>query len=173
MHYIIVHKQYYSTITTIVKQCHTNGIQTYNRHMEWHDWITKKYIEWRADRVGPGTSISAFGKQFEVKPSVISDWMKPAGTIPRKPEFINKLVGKYGTEVYSVLGMSIPAPVSDIEFSSLPKPLQGRLRAAINEVNQEITRLHLDPDTDEAETLTIQIFIKHGFKYTNTDIVPD
>jgi len=71
------------------------------------DWITGKYLKWRGEKIGQEGGASEFARYLDVKQPVLSDWMSGKKE-PRTPQMINKLVDKYGPEVYTVLGYDAP-----------------------------------------------------------------
>jgi hypothetical protein len=145
----------------------------YNVLMKWSDWITNKYIEWRGNRIGPLASINEFARELGIPQSVMSRWMKDGGTKPTKGSYISNLAFEFGPELYEVLGLPVPAPISDIDLSGLPRPLKKQMKAAIDEINLELNRLHLDPKSDDVFTLTIKTLDKYGFTYRHTTNLPD
>ncbi len=76
--------------------------------MEFGDWITQKFLEWRGSAYGREGTIVEFAKEVGVSEKVMSSWMKKGGKKPRSTENINKLVAKFGPEVYVILGLPVP-----------------------------------------------------------------
>jgi hypothetical protein len=74
-------------------------------------WITRKYIEWRGDKVGREGSVSAFARWVGIDQSNMSYWMQGKNK-PNEARTINALVGRFGGEVYDVLGLT---PAIDAE----------------------------------------------------------
>jgi hypothetical protein len=93
--------------------------------VEFHDWITQKYIQWRGDAIGRERSIKEFAEDhLGVSQSLMSQWMKKGGKTPRSQATIGKLVAVYGTEVYNVLDIEPPDQVfADLAaaYYSLPE----------------------------------------------------
>ena len=134
--------------------------------MEFWEWITKKYVDWRGDAIGKDRSISDFARYMGVSQSVMSSWMQRGGRVPRYNESIGKLVKIFGFEVYDALGM--PRPV-EMTLDHLPEEFRKRLNKAIDETNAALRRVNLDVDSPEFEKIAIEIFERHGFKYSHTE----
>lgn len=92
--------------------------------MEFYEWITKKYIDWRGERFGAGTSIAAFGSLFGASQQLVSEWMKKGGKQPSSKKYINALVSVYGSEALIALGINKPQ-----NEPGLVVPLLGRIAA--------------------------------------------
>ena len=85
--------------------------------MEFSEWITKKYVEWRGEAVGRSRSVSEFADFIGVKQQAMSSWMY--GIVPKDYENIIKLAAKLGDEVYDVLNVPHPPqsdPIYDIFY---------------------------------------------------------
>ncbi len=93
--------------------------------MQFYEWITKKYIQWRGDAVGRDRTVKDFADWIGVSNQLMSYWMRKDGIIPRHQKTINKLVSKYGPEVYDVLG--IPRPLEFILLLEDFKPTYDTL----------------------------------------------
>lgn len=76
--------------------------------MDFKEWITQKYREWRGDAVGRERSIKDFAKWVDVSQSLMSEWMS-GKIIPTHQSSISKLVHRFGNEVYTVLRFEPPA----------------------------------------------------------------
>jgi len=74
--------------------------------VEFSDWITEKFVEWRGGRVGQSASVAEFAKLFGASQPLVSGWMKAGGKVPRAKKYINALAAVYGDEAYEVLGLS-------------------------------------------------------------------
>ncbi len=140
--------------------------------MLFSDWITRKYIEWRGDRVGNEGSITEFAKLFGASQPVVSNWMTKGGKIPRSQKYLTALFKVYGKEVLEVLGIQEPETVyQDIEL--LPPEWRDRLRAATEEANRRMEAAGLTGSSPGAEHLIRETFEKYGFVYTKTDTDDD
>jgi hypothetical protein len=82
--------------------------------MKFRDWIGKKYLEWRGDKIGRESGVTFYARWLGVSPSLMSQWMND-GAVPQTTKIINKLVEKYGGEVYSVLELDAPIETSDLD----------------------------------------------------------
>ncbi|KKM08429.1 hypothetical protein SY88_23865 [Clostridiales bacterium PH28_bin88] len=99
--------------------------------------------------------------------------MKKGGKKPRNQQSIVKLVKAFGPEVYDVLGLPRPGSDEEFDLERLPEGLRRRLRAATREVNRIMEKRGLYGSDPEAEKVTIEIFERYGFKYTQTREEPD
>jgi hypothetical protein len=138
--------------------------------MDFSDWITKKYIDWRGERVGSESTVTAFADFLGVPQPSMSSWMKKGGKTPKSAKYITLLAVKY-PEIYDVLG--IEPPETQEELEGLPPAFRRRIRSATAEVNRLMEERGLSGEDPEAEELTIQIFEKWGLKYTSTETIPD
>ena len=141
--------------------------------MEFSDWITQKFIRWRGDRVGRGSSVADFAKLFGATQPVLSMWMKKGGKRPKSAKYINALVAVYGDEVYQILGLTPPAQNHLREngygsaFSSLPRSIRSELTIAIDEINAIYAARKILPDSPEALAIADEVFARHGFSRTS------
>lgn len=102
--------------------------------MEFSDWITKKYIAWRGDRMGNEASIAKFADLFGASQQVMSEWMKKGGGKPRSQKYVNALVKVYGNEVYEILGYRHTE--RDVPWEDVPEEYRRRLEAFATEVSR-------------------------------------
>jgi len=133
--------------------------------MKFNDCLNKKYVEWRGDAIGHERSQKEFAEWIGVSNSLLTFWLKPNGKIPKHKATIDKLVTKFGPEVYDWLGLARP---DTIPLDQLPRTVRDRLTTAVYEVNSELGSRGLSGDSPESEDIVIEIFEKHGFKYTRT-----
>lgn len=105
----------------------------YNLVVEFSDWITQKYVEWRGDAIGRERSITEYAKYLGVSQQLMSNWMKKGGKVPRSIEMINKLVAAYGNEVYDVLGLEIPTGNAQLDTDFLPPEAQSEFKRDLRE----------------------------------------
>lgn len=140
--------------------------------MEFWEWITQKYVEWRGNAVGNQRSITEFAEFIGVSQQVMSGWMKKSGNKPRGQQSIVKLVRAFGGEVYDVLGLPRPSAGEEIDFEKFPPQLARDLRAAAREANRVLESRGLYGSDPESERVIIEIFERYGFRYTRT-IAPD
>lgn len=140
--------------------------------MNFSEWITKKYIEWRGDSVGHDRSITDFAKSVGVSQSLMSHWMN-GDRAPSSHKTISKLGAIY-PEVYEVLG--IDRPQVDSALSQLPEPFKDILESALAEINarfqQEGVSPENDPDGERVFEITREVFDKYGVDITikETDV---
>ena len=133
--------------------------------MNFNDYLTQKYVDWRGDAIGRERSLKDFADWIGISNQLLTYWMRPNGKIPKHKKTIDKLVIKFGPEIYDMLGLTRP---DTIPLDQLPKQVHDRLTAAVYEVNSELESRGLSGASPEAEDIVIKIFEKHGFKYTHT-----
>lgn len=130
--------------------------------MEFKEWLERKFLEWRGDRI-QGASVSEFARELGISQPLVADWLngrKKPGT-----RTIPKLAAKY-PDVYHALGLTPPA--AQIPLENLPSDLRQSLQTAIDEATRQIQAQNLNPGSPQAENLVIAIFEKHGFTYQKT-----
>ena len=128
--------------------------------MEFSDWITKKFIEWRGNKIGNSGSISEFAKQFNASHQIVSEWMKKDGKVPTSSKYINALVDMYGVEVYEVLGLTVPG---------LPPENSDLLLSATSELTKIAKERDLDPEDPAFVELFVEVFSRYGINVQRTD----
>lgn len=125
------------------------------------DWLFDKFSEWEKTSGKRRRSVAEFSRYLGVKQPTLARWII-GDSIP-KGDSVNLLADKLGPEVYDQLGL--PRPV----FYSLPEDFRNRLNLAIREVNENLSTFNLGKDIKESTRITIEIFERHGFKYTGKD----
>ena len=80
--------------------------------MDFSDYLTQKYIEWRGNAIGNEKSISKFALEIGVKQPTLSQWMKKGGRKPESKEQIEKLSAYFGPEIFDTLGLRRPVEIS-------------------------------------------------------------
>jgi hypothetical protein len=133
--------------------------------MEFSEWITKKYIDWRGASIGNDRSITQFAAYLDVSQSLLTQWMKKGGKVPRSSKTISALVNRFGDEVYEILGYAKPG-YEQVDISSLPEGLRGNFRSAMAEIERELKLNELDPESPEAGKVIRASFEKFGFTVT-------
>ena len=113
------------------------------REMEFKDWITKKYLDWRGDAIGRDRSIKKFSDFIGVSQPLMSRWMNEKN----KPSLENaiKIADRFGNEVYDIL--DIPQD---------ERPVRADLREAIRQVPPE--------NQDELLELIEEFLRDHGWQ---------
>jgi hypothetical protein len=134
--------------------------------MEFYEWITKKYIDWRGDAIGQEKSITKFADMLGVPQSLMTQWLKKGGKIPTSQKYIALLVTHYGVEAYDAL--NIPRPSEEDVLSGLPSELAKPIISALAEVrslglNNEKAKASSE-DFDKIK----EIFSKHGVNFKIT-----
>jgi predicted transcriptional regulator len=74
--------------------------------MEFHDWLERKFIEWRGDT---RKNVTQFASYLGVSQPTVSAWINNTRGQPTTPKIINSLASKLGPEIYDILGMTRPA----------------------------------------------------------------
>ena len=92
--------------------------------MEFRIWLTEKYVEWRGDKFGHNSSVTAFAEYIGTKQQLMSGWMN--GDFAPAKANIDKLANKLGYEIYDIL--DIPPE---------ERPTRADIRAAIRRVPPE------------------------------------
>jgi len=142
-----------------------------NIETSWKDYITKKYLEWRADKLGRKGSAAAFAREINISPQLLSDWMNK-GQIVSDQENINKLVEFLGYEVYDVLGLRRPDagdPRSTLLSVGFPSEFVEAVLAARAEFSAELFKRGITQDSPEAREIIKQAFARHGVQLTDTE----
>lgn len=108
--------------------------------MEFSEWISKEYVEWRGNAIGHEGSVSAFAKWVGVPQSIMSYWLS-GQKVPTSAKAINALVTRFGGEVYDVLDITPPIDIEIENFHALqeitavlkdiPKDKHGELVFAV------------------------------------------
>jgi|SRR3972149_3587728 len=132
--------------------------------MEFWEWLTLKYTQWRGDSIGRERNITEFAKEIGVRQQTLSSWMQKGGPIPTDDKSIRKLADYFGPEIFNILGV----PSGSWGAAYLPANLRRRLERAVRETSQALVDRNLSGDDPAAEQLAITIFERHGFKYTQT-----
>lgn len=134
--------------------------------MNYQEWLEQKYIAWEKTRTNR-QSYYSFARFLDVSHTALAQWMsgvsKPLG------DDLAKIAGKLGPEIYTLVGVVLPASQSQSltgSYNLLPAALRGRLASAIIEAGQQISQRALKPESDEAKHLTLKIFDKWGFHIT-------
>lgn len=130
--------------------------------MEFSEWITDKYVNWRGKAVGREVSISEFALYIGIPQSTMSSYMKKGGRVPRSLKIVNLFVEKFGPETYDVLGLPRP----EVSFEDLPPEMGASLAAASTEILSVMEeRAIYDANSPEAENIAIEIMAKHGWAF--------
>lgn len=130
--------------------------------MEFSEWISKKYAEWRGDAFGNDRSVSQFAALLGVKQVSLSEWMN-GKYAPKSQQHINR-IAVYYPDVYEVLGLDPPPD----ELSCVPEPYRSRISAALAEIRRRLLDRSLSPDSPEAESIAIETFKEFGLMWSKT-----
>jgi hypothetical protein len=147
-----------------------NNEYCYNEFVDFSDWITQKYIEWRDKKTGRPASIAEFAKLFGASQQLMSDWMKKKGKIPKHKKYIDALIARYGLEVYDILSIPQPeeGPRSSLLAAGFPPEFVDSVLAAREEFTAELSSRGIETDTPEARSIIREAFARHGIQLTET-----
>jgi len=134
--------------------------------MEFSEWITNKFIEWRGNRIGRGSSVADFAAEFGANQPALSRWMHPGSKPPRSAKYISALYDRYGNEVLEVLGIDLPSTV-DTPYDQLPPSLRLSFTAALADLNAAYAAAGVSADSPRALEIALSVLSKHGFSITN------
>jgi transcriptional regulator with XRE-family HTH domain len=134
--------------------------------MEFSEWISNKFVEWRGNRIGRGSSIADFAAEFGASQPAMSRWMHLGSKPPRSAKYINALYDRYGNEILEVLGIDLPSTV-DVPYDQLPPPLRASFSAALAELNAAYAAEGVSSDSPRALEIALSVLSKHGFSITN------
>ena len=132
----------------------------YNLIVQFTEWINEKFIEWRGNS---RNGVTDFARFVGVSQQVMSNWLNGRNKRPPSPESIAKLAEKF-PDIYEVIGF----PQRNKRYR-LPKEMLERLESAQEEVERVFRERGLTGEMPEAETIAIDIFERHGFKYSHTE----
>lgn len=136
--------------------------------MEFSDWITKKYIEWRGDAIGNDRSITKFAEMLEVPQSLMTQWLKKNGKVPTSQKYIALLIRHFGVEAYDAL--NIPRPSGVDVISLLPDEIKGDLKLAMIEIKSSGLNIDKAAASPEEVEKIRDILVKHLGKYQDTAV---
>ena len=132
----------------------------YNQFVDFSDWFVAKYLHWRGDAIGRERSQRAFARYLGLNPQQVNDWLNGKKR-PEAADSINKLVDKFGGEVYDMLNIAPPAfeptdeqlrPTAEL-ISMFPEDMRPQVRQSINETLTAILREELDLDDAGTEVV--------------------
>ncbi len=84
--------------------------------MDFNEWMLNKYLEYRGNAVGRERSATDFARYLGFTQPTMSSYLKQkGGSKPKNISQIKKLYRKYGPEIYDVLGLPRPDPITDLE----------------------------------------------------------
>lgn len=124
-------------------------------------WFNRAFVRWQAAD-GSRKTIEDFAAYLGYKQPRVSHYLSGRYIPPYQVELnICQKLNDY--EGMRILGYPVP-----MDHSSLPADFRRRLEAAEEEVNRTLAERGLTGEMPEAETVTIEIFGKWGFRYTST-----
>jgi transcriptional regulator with XRE-family HTH domain len=127
------------------------------------EWLERKYLEYQMHH--GRISLRKFSKILEISPGYLSQLMNGTNSkfsydVARK---ICEVVDDW--ELFDLLNYKKPP-----EADQIPNNFKTRLEKATSETNRVLKERNLTGDMPEAEQVTIEIFERYGFKYTDTQI---
>ena len=97
------------------------------------NWLGQKYRDWRGDDITRSASVAAFARWIGINQQVIDGYLK-GDSVPRHRSTIERLVARFGPEVYKVLGTEItPLDQVIMEVSRLPEEAYPELLTKIQD----------------------------------------
>jgi transcriptional regulator with XRE-family HTH domain len=133
------------------------------KEKEFARFMTRKFREWEEGR-GSRQSVSAYARFLGVKQPTLTRWMQ-GDSLPDMGN-VEILAEKLGPDIYSVLGL--PDPRRPLPVDALPDDFRRALEAAMQEAANTLEIKRIDPESEEASKVVIEVFAKHGFKYNDT-----
>ncbi len=124
---------------------------------DWGLFANNAFIEWRGSTRATVTDFAAW---VGISQSLMSRQLN-GGAIPRDQKTIFAWAHRYGNKIYEILGLPIPSD----SYESLPPKMQS----AVREIRETLTKYNLSGDSEEAEKVTIDILIKHGYKVSKPE----
>lgn len=138
-------------------------ICVYTYAVNFREFLNRKYLEWRANKIGAAGSISSWGREMGVSPQVLNGWMN-RGSVPRA-ESIAKLTNYLGPEVYGVLGLD---DIDDLSLGGallakgIPPEWVDNLEAALDEAQRQATVKGVEIDSPEGISITRSALLEFG-----------
>ena len=124
-------------------------------------WLTGWFVKLQAAN-GERMTVGEFADIIQQKRSMTSHYMNGKYIPSYMPALkISEQLKDY--EGMRILGFPVPN-----DHDALPGDFRRRLEAAEEEVNRTLEARGLTGEMPEAETVTIEIFEKWGFRYTST-----
>lgn len=120
---------------------------SYNFLMDFHDWINNKFIEWRGYNSGREGSKAEFARWLGISYKSLYKYFEKNGEVPKSHKVINKLIKKYGSEVYEILNIQAPeTPILKLEEIQplLNLTQQKKLMKRINETIDKFLREEME-----------------------------
>lgn len=129
-------------------------------------WLNTAFLK-RQISEGERMNLNEFATFLGLKKAMVSHYMN-GRNLPsyNSALLISEKLNDF--EGMKILGFPIPR-----DHSFLPADLRRRLDAAEEEVNRTLEERGLTGEMPDAETVTIEIFGKWGFKYVKTDTVDE
>ncbi len=122
--------------------------------MEFQSWITQKYLEWRADKIGNAGSLRKFAKLIGIAPQTLNGYLN-GGRAPEGPT-VKVFADYFGAEVYSVLGLADPNELSAQEILrtfGMEEPLIEALLAARARYSAELASRGIEANSPEGREI--------------------
>jgi hypothetical protein len=143
-------------------------IFVYNTVMEFREFLDKKYLEWRGNKIANEGSIASWARSMDLSPQLLSTWMN-RGSLP-SPYYINKLASVFGYEVYDVLGLELPK-VSPAEIDRLldtvgvPREVSDKIAFLLVRAHSIAEQIGISIDSPEGHEIIKNTFLEAGFDF--------
>lgn len=120
------------------------SINCYNPDVDFHEWMNKKYIEWRGD--SRERNQTQFAAWLGISDSLLTSYLDPKGRKPKQKGVIDKLIRRYGSEVYKILNLPQPPEFVQMleeieyEYPDLTVEQQKKLLRRISEIYSDLKK---------------------------------
>ncbi len=133
--------------------------------MDFYDWIKKKYSDWS----GGKKSENQFAVYIGISQATLNAWMNKTRGIPTSKKIINKLVERYGDEVYDVLGLTRPDIRDLLIEMRFPIDFVDALIETRNEYTRELESKGITTDTPEARRIVNEALAKLAAQFAEVE----
>jgi transcriptional regulator with XRE-family HTH domain len=145
-------------------------ICVYTCNMNFREFMNQRYVKWRADKIGAAGSISSWGREMGISPQVLNGWMN-RGSVPRA-DAIAKLADYLGSEVYSVLGMTVSEDLSLSEqllSTGLDPDWVSAFISAKAAAESELLAKGISANSPEGKLIAKKVFAEYGIDISLTE----
>lgn len=133
--------------------------------MDFYEWIKTKYADWS----GGKKSENQFALYLGISQATLNAWMNKTRGIPTSKKIINKLVERYGDEVYDVLGLTRPDIRDLLIEMRFPIDFVDALIETRNEYTRELESKGITTDTPEARRIVNEALAKLAAQFAEVE----
>lgn len=137
--------------------------------MDFYEWIKKKYTDWS----GGKKSENQFAVYLGISQATLNAWMNKTRGVPTSKKVINKLVERYGDEVYDVLGLSRPDLRDQLIEAGFPAKFVEELLKTREEYSRELESKGIKTDSPEARRIINEALARLAAQFTDTTFLPE